>query len=1155
MACVLSVVAALLTIVPAATARADTAPLPPVTTPTVSADALPTVQINGVVWDQLIVGNTVYATGEFTSARPAGSPAGSNETPRSNILAYNLATGQLITSWAGSLNGMGRSLAASQDGKRIFVSGSFTQADGVNRYRLAALDAATGNLISAWAPAANARVSVLNVSGDTVYMGGIFTTISGLARTRLAAVSASTGAVLDWAPTADAEPLALTAPAGSGKVVAGGRFTLLNGTSNYGMGALDATTGAVLPWATTATVRDAGANSAIYSLRTDGNQVYGTGYTFGSGGNFEATFAAHVSDGSLEFVSGCLGDTYDSVPIGGVLYSVGHAHNCSAIEGLPQTNPWTYQRAQAESTTWSVSKALNESGTFIGQRAPDVLHWTPYLDVGTYTGQSQAAWTVEGNSQYVVLGGEFPRVNGVAQQGLVRFAVRSLAPNKQGPLRGTDLTPTVGAVGPGSLRVSWTAAYDRDNRHLTYQVLRGATLAASQVIATLSRDNAWWNRPGVSIVDTTAPAGSGQTYRIRVRDDLGNVVTGNPTTGTVPTGTSTSARYATAVRADGALDHWRLGESTGTTGYDWTGGSDLTVGLGVTRGTPGAISGDADTATTFSGFGSVPAVTKVAIPAPEDFTAEAWFKTTSSFGGKIIGFGNSNTGTSSTYDRHVYLTNSGQVVFGAYLDRNLQTVASSAGFNNGQWHHVAASIGSAGMQLYLDGQLVGSNVGFTTAQQYTGYWRIGGDNLAGWPNSPLSNTLAGSLDEVTVYPTQLSASTIANHYQLARGGGTAPAPAATFTTSSAGLTASFDASTSVDLGGTITRYAWDFGDGTKGSGVTASHTYPDKAADYNVTLTVTDDSGTNGMATQTITITPPANQPPTASFTTTTSGLTVNADGTGSSDPDGTVATYVWEFGDGATGTGATASHTYATSGTYQVKLTVTDNRGGTGSTTAPATVTDPHAGDVVAADAFGRSVTSGFGTADTGGPWTLSASGSTLSVTGGAAEMSVPVGRTATAALKQVSSVATDLIFTAWADQDLTGGGAYLSGIVRSTASGDYRVRLRVQPSGQVASVINKVVGGSETSLTSQIVVPGVTYSSGAKLSIRVQAAGSAPTQVRYRVWLQGTAEPTSWLQTVSDGTAGLQDPGAVGLVAYTSSTATQAAVLRFDDLSAVRL
>ena len=66
---------------------------------TVTADPLPTVQIDGVAWTQAIVGNTVYVGGEFQNARPAGAAAGTQLTPRSNLLAYNLQTGALITSW------------------------------------------------------------------------------------------------------------------------------------------------------------------------------------------------------------------------------------------------------------------------------------------------------------------------------------------------------------------------------------------------------------------------------------------------------------------------------------------------------------------------------------------------------------------------------------------------------------------------------------------------------------------------------------------------------------------------------------------------------------------------------------------------------------------------------------------------------------------------------------------------------------------------------------------------------------------------------------------------------------------------------------------------------------------------------------------------
>lgn len=89
-----------------------------------------------------------------------------------------------------------------------------------------------------------------------------------------------------------------------------------------------------------------------------------------------------------------------------------------------------------------------------------------------------------------------------------------------------------------------------------------------------------------------------------------------------------------------------------------------------------------------------------------------------------------------------------------------------------------------------------------------------------------------------------------------------------------------------------------------------------KASEFEITL-----AGSTG------------NQPPVARFTYQVSGLTVDFDALTSADADGTIAGYVWNFGDGATGIGATPSHDYAASGTYPVVLTVTDNAGASGQT------------------------------------------------------------------------------------------------------------------------------------------------------------------------------------------------------------------------------
>jgi PKD repeat protein len=89
----------------------------------------------------------------------------------------------------------------------------------------------------------------------------------------------------------------------------------------------------------------------------------------------------------------------------------------------------------------------------------------------------------------------------------------------------------------------------------------------------------------------------------------------------------------------------------------------------------------------------------------------------------------------------------------------------------------------------------------------------------------------------------------------------------------------------------------------------------------------------------------PTNQPPTASFTSSCSGLSCTFDGSGSTDPDGTVTSYAWTFGDGGTGSGPTPGHTYAAGGTYTVTLTVTDDGGATGTVTHGVTVTAPTSG------------------------------------------------------------------------------------------------------------------------------------------------------------------------------------------------------------------
>lgn len=141
-----------------------------------------------------------------------------------------------------------------------------------------------------------------------------------------------------------------------------------------------------------------------------------------------------------------------------------------------------------------------------------------------------------------------------------------------------------------------------------------------------------------------------------------------------------------------------------------------------------------------------------------------------------------------------------------------------------------------------------------------------------------------------------------------------------------GLGCAFDGTGSEDPDGSIASYEWDFGDGGTSRGASVEHTY-EVAGDYTVTLTVTDDKGATDTTTRDVTVAKD-NQPPHAAMDISCTALECAYDGTGSEDPDGSIASYEWDLGDGSTATGPGVEHTYDAAGEYTVTLTVTDDQG-----------------------------------------------------------------------------------------------------------------------------------------------------------------------------------------------------------------------------------
>ena len=185
------------------------------------------------------------------------------------------------------------------------------------------------------------------------------------------------------------------------------------------------------------------------------------------------------------------------------------------------------------------------------------------------------------------------------------------------------------------------------------------------------------------------------------------------------------------------------------------------------------------------------------------------------------------------------------------------------------------------------------------------------------------------------------------------GGSSSPppnqAPIAAFSATPEGgpapLEVEFDASRSQDPDGAIVGYEWDFGGDATASGRTVRHTFEQKGA-YTVRLTVTDDDAAIAVANQNVLV----NANPIARIVADPVGgvapLTVSFDGTGSSDPDGEIERYAWDFGT-ESAEGEAASPTFTEPGLYAARLTVTDDLGGSGEVVFEVNVRDPAQSDI----------------------------------------------------------------------------------------------------------------------------------------------------------------------------------------------------------------
>lgn len=206
-----------------------------------------------------------------------------------------------------------------------------------------------------------------------------------------------------------------------------------------------------------------------------------------------------------------------------------------------------------------------------------------------------------------------------------------------------------------------------------------------------------------------------------------------------------------------------------------------------------------------------------------------------------------------------------------------------------------------------------------------------------------------------------------------------------------------------------------------------------------------------------------------------------------------------------------------------------------------------------IASDSFSRTTANAWGSADTGGSYTLEGAAAAFSVGSGSGSMRLGAsGATRLAYLPATAGADVDARVRVTADKLLNGGNWYAYLVLRRQAAASLQPKIIVATNGTVSVQAGQLVNGKETSLGTAVVVPGLAFNPGSFIWIRAQVTGSNPTTIRVKAWADGMAEPANWQFSATTSAASVQTSGAVGLRAYMGSQVTNAPlVVTFDDFA----
>lgn len=228
-----------------------------------------------------------------------------------------------------------------------------------------------------------------------------------------------------------------------------------------------------------------------------------------------------------------------------------------------------------------------------------------------------------------------------------------------------------------------------------------------------------------------------------------------------------SQRYSAEVADDHPHFYYLLDEASGATVADYSdnGRPGTASAIGAYR-QPGALPHNFGYS---MGLGSSGRVVSggAALTDPTTFSLELWFRTTSTAGGKLVGFESGQGTTSASYDRHVTMRTDGRLVYGDWNATQIRTITTPAAYNDGAWHHLVLTAVPSGSQqnavLYVDGQAVVTGTTSRTTS-YAGWWRVGYGRVRNAFGLTTNAGFAGQVDQVAVYRTALSSARVQAHY-------------------------------------------------------------------------------------------------------------------------------------------------------------------------------------------------------------------------------------------------------------------------------------------------------------------------------------------------------------------------------------------------------